>query len=363
MDRKRLLTGDRPTGKLHLGHYVGSIANRVQLQREYESFFLIADLHMLTTKNAREDIDQVRDNACQMVLDVLAAGIDPAICTFYLQSAIPEVSEIYTYLQSLITVPRLERIPSLKDMARAANKEEMPFSLLGYPVLQAADILCVRSHIVPVGRDNASHVEVTREIARRFNFLYGDVLPVPDLLVGEVPTLVGTDGQEKMSKSLNNAIFLSDDAKTVRKRVFSMYTDPNRIHAHVPGTVEGNPVFVYHDVFNSDKAQVEDFKARYRQGTIGDVEIKDALTDAINAFLEPMRERRAKYENDSGYIEELIYSGTERTRREVQATLFEMKKAMGMTGIWNRIRRKVEQRQKTQQKQQAAAAEHAQETP
>jgi tryptophanyl-tRNA synthetase len=226
MPNKRMLTGDRPTGKLHVGHWVGSIKNRVELQHRYESFFIIADLHMLTTKNSKEDIAEVSNNARQMVLDWLAAGIEPDGATCYLQSAIPEICEMNTIFQNLITVPRLERVPSLKEMARDAGKEEMPYGLLGYPVLQAADILCVKAHVVPVGKDNVPHVEVTREIARRFNNLYGPVFPEPDFLMAEVPTLVGTDGQGKMSKSLGNTIFLSDDEATVRKKVSNMYTDP-----------------------------------------------------------------------------------------------------------------------------------------
>ncbi|MGD8455952.1 MAG: tryptophan--tRNA ligase [Anaerolineales bacterium] len=338
--KKRLLTGDRPTGKLHLGHYVGSLKNRVSLQHEYESFFIIADLHMLTTKNSPEDIEQIDKNARQLVLDSIASGIDPEVATFYLQSGIPEIHEMYTLFQSLVTVSRLERMPSLKDMARAANIE-MPFGLLGYPVLQAADILCVRGELVPVGRDNIAHVEVTREIARRFNFLYGETLPVPEGMVGEVPTLVGTDGQAKMSKSLDNAIFLSDTPKEVEKKVRGMYTDPNRISADVPGTVEGNPVFIYHDAFNPDKEEIEDLKTRYRAGKVGDVEVKEKLTAALNHFLEPIHERRQKYEV-SGLVEEIIFKGTQRAREETQQTLFAMKKAMGLTGVWNRIRRKAE---------------------
>jgi tryptophanyl-tRNA synthetase len=342
----RLLTGDRPTGKLHLGHYVGSLANRVRLQHTYECFFIIADLHMLTTKNTKEDIAETAENARHLVLDSLAAGIEPAHATFYLQSAIPEVCEINTIFQNLTTVPRLERIPSLKEMARDARKEEMPYGLLGYPVLQAADILCVRAHIVPVGKDNASHVEVTREIARRFNGLYGEVFPIPELLVGDVPTLVGTDGQAKMSKSIGNTIFLSDDAATVRRKVLSMYTDPARVRADIPGTVEGNPVFIYHDVFNTHSDEVEDLKRRYRLGTVGDVEVKERLVEAINAFLQPMRERRAAYEGDRGYVESLIVEGTARTRDEVVATLREMRSAMGLSSSWNRIRRRAEERSK-----------------
>ncbi|HWP49146.1 MAG TPA: tryptophan--tRNA ligase [Candidatus Limnocylindrales bacterium] len=338
MEKKRILTGDRPTGKLHLGHYVGTLANRIRLQYEYESFFIIADLHMLTTRNAPEDIAQSAQNIRDLVLDSLAAGIDPAVATFYIQSAVPEVCELYTLFQNLITVPRLERLPSLKEMARDANKEEMPFGLLGYPVLQAADILCVRAHLVPVGKDNIAHVEVTREIARRFNHLYGEVFPIPEGLVGEVPTLVGTDGQTKMSKSLGNAIFLSDDAQTVRKKVFSMYTDPARIRADIPGRVEGNPVFIYHDTFNPNKEEVEDLKTRYRQGRVGDWEVKEKLARALNQFLEPIRERRAFYENQPGFIEEIIYKGTLRVRGEAKATLQAARKAMGLTQVWDQFK-------------------------
>ena len=251
MERKRILTGDRPTGKLHLGHYVGSLRNRVRLQDEYECFFIIADLHTLTTKPEKENIEALADNVRSAALDYLACGIDPAKSVIYLQSAVPEVCELAVLFDNLITVPRLSRVPSLKEMAQGAGIEEMPFGLLGYPVLQAGDILMPRAHLVPVGKDNVAHVEVTREIARRFNFLYGETFPVPDVLVSEVGSLVGTDGNAKMSKSLGNAIYLSDDAKTVAKKVMGMYTDPKRVSADIPGTVEGNPVFDYHDAFNS----------------------------------------------------------------------------------------------------------------
>jgi tryptophanyl-tRNA synthetase len=344
--RKRMLTGDRPTGQLHLGHFVGSIENRIRLQTEYEAFFIIADLHMLTTSNTRAAIDQVSANARDMVLDQLSAGIDPEKATFYLQSAIPEVSELNTLFQNLVTVPRLERVPSLKDMARAAGKDEMPYGLLGYPVLQAADILCVKGDVVPVGKDNHAHVEVTREIARRFNHLYGEVFPIPELVISEITTLVGTDGQAKMSKSLGNTILLSDDAETVRRKVRGMYTDPNRIRADVPGRVEGNPVFLYHDAFNTDQGEVADLKERYRAGRVGDVEVKEKLAVALNAFLEPMRERRAYYESRPGYVDEIIVDGTERTRAEVRVVTAEVKKAMGITGTYNQLRRKAEQARK-----------------
>jgi tryptophanyl-tRNA synthetase len=343
MDRKRILTGDRPTGKLHIGHYVGSLANRVRLQDEYECFFIIADLHTLTTKPEKENIALLADNVRSAVLDYLACGIDPAKSVIYLQSAVPEVCELAVLFDNLITVPRLSRVPSLKEMAQGAGIEEMPFGLLGYPVLQAADILLPRAHLVPVGKDNVAHVEVTREIARRFNYLYGETFPVPDVLASEYGSLVGLDGGAKMSKSLNNAIFLSDDAKTVTRRVMSMYTDPKRVSADIPGTVEGNPVFEYHDAFNPDKAQVEDLKARYRAGKVGDVEVKEKLAKALNDFLDPIRERRAKYESTSGLADEVVYDGTMRMRQEARETLVLAKKAMGLSAVWNRISRKAEE--------------------
>ncbi len=342
MERKRILTGDRPTGKLHLGHYVGSLANRVRLQDEYDCFFIIADLHTLTTKPEKDNIEGLADNVRSAVLDYLACGIDPARSVIYLQSAVPEVVELSLFFQNLVTVPRLSRIPSLKDMARGAGLDEMPFGLLGYPVLQAADILLPRAHLVPVGKDNVAHVELTREIARRFNNLYGEVFPVPDVMEGEFGSLVGLDGNAKMSKSLNNAIFLSDDEKTVHKRVMSMYTDPKRVSADVPGTVEGNPVFQYHDAFNPDKAEVEDLKSRYRAGKVGDVEVKEKLAKALNAFLDPLRERRSRYEARSGLADEVVYDGTLRMREEARATLTAAKKAMGLSAVWNRISRKAE---------------------
>ena len=344
-EKKRILTGDRTTGKLHLGHYIGSHRHRLAFQDEYECFFLLADLHMLTTKPDKESIVQSAENARMIVMDHLAIGIDPQKVTFCLQSAIHETYELQLLISSLVTVERLQQLPTLKDMASAVGFEQMPYNLLGYPVLQSADIMLPRAHLVPVGKDNESHVEITRQIARRFNNAYGEVFPLPDAyVVGGV--LPGTDGNVKMGKSLNNAIFLSDDATTVRKRVTSMYTDPNRTSADVPGTVEGNPVFAYHDFFNPNKEEVEDLKARYRTGKVGDVEVKEKLTIALNNFLEPTRERRAFYESQTGFVDELIYEGTLRAREEAKATLIETKKAMGLTGVWNKISRGAEKRRK-----------------
>jgi tryptophanyl-tRNA synthetase len=318
---------------MHLGHYVGSLQNRIRLQEEYENFFIIADLHTITTRPEKENLLALGEYIHEMVLDYLSAGIDPEQSVIFLQSAVPETFELNLIFEMLVTVPRLERLPSLKDMARAANLESMPFGLLGYPVLQAADILLPRSTLVPVGKDNEAHVEISREIARKFNRLYGEVFPIPEAMIGDVPTLVGTDGQAKMSKSLNNAILLADDVKTVEEKVMGMYTDPKRIRADIPGTVEGNPVFIYHDAFNPNKQEVDDLKARYRKGKVGDVEVKRKLAKAINQFLEPLRERRAYYMQDPGMIDEILASGVKRMREEAKATMTEVHKAMGMFRI------------------------------
>lgn len=348
--KKRILTGDRPTGKLHLGHYVGSIANRVRLQNDYDCFFIIADLHTLTTKPEKQNIEELADNVRQMVLDYLACGIDPVKSVIYLQSAVPEVAELSLYFTDLVTVPRLQRIPSIKDMAKNAGLSELPLGLLGYPVLQSADILLPRANLVPVGKDNESHVELTREIAKRFNFMYGETFPLPDVMVSDFGSLVGTDGDAKMSKSLNNAIFLSDDEKTVQKKVNGMFTDPNRTSADIPGKVEGNPVFIYHDAFNPDKEEIQDLKDRYRTGKVGDVEVKQKLAKALNGFLDPIRERRAHFEKQSGLVDEIIYNGTVRMREEARETLSLAKKAMGLSSVWNRISRKAEETRKKREK-------------
>lgn len=331
MAKKRVLTGDRPTGRLHLGHWVGSIQNRVRLQDEMECFFIIADLHMLTTKPEKENLDRVPDRIREMVLDYLSLGIDPDRSTIFVQSAVPETAQLNLIFEMLVTLPRLERLPTIKDMAQAADLDVLPFGLVGYPVLQAADILLPRAHVVPVGKDNLSHVEVTREIARRFNHLYGDVFPEPEPLLSGEAVLPGIDGQNKMSKSLGNAILLSDDEETVTQKVMKMYTDPNRVRADIPGTVEGNPVFSYHDQFNHDSDEVDDLKDRYRTGNVGDVEVKRKLVRALNAFLEPFRERRAELEARSGLVEEILREGNERARASARQTMEAVHAAMGMT--------------------------------
>lgn len=339
--KKRILTGDRPTGLLHLGHYVGSLQNRVALQDKYECYFIIADLHLLTTKPVKEEILKTREHIHEMVLDYLACGIDPTKSLIYLQSACPAVYEMNLIFEMLVSVNRLSGLPSIKEMARNAHldPENVPFGLIGYPVLQAADILMGRADFVPVGKDNEAHIELCRDIARRFNQLYGEVLPMPAAILGEIPTLIGTDGKGKMSKSANNCIFLSDDAKMVEKKVRSMYTDPNRVHAHIAGTVEGNPVFAFHDAFNRNKAEVAELKALYREGKIGDVVVKDALVTALNAFLDPIRDRRKIYSGQKGLVEKIIYEGTQKMIEISNQTLKEMKSAMGLSGTWNKISR------------------------
>ena len=328
--KPRLLTGDRPTGRLHLGHYVGSLLNRVRLQHTHEAFFIIADLHTLTTRPEREHIRELPAIIHDIVLDYLAVGIDPDISHIFVQSGVPETYELNLLFEMLVTVPRLERLPSLKDMARDANLDTMPFGLLGYPVLQAADILLPRANVVPVGKDNQAHVEIAREIARRFNSLYGAVFPEPELILGEVATLVGADGNAKMSKSLGNAIFLSDEAAAVEAKVRSMYTDPQRLRATDPGTVQGNPVFAYHDAFNPDPAEVEDLKQRYRTGRVGDVEVKARLARVINAFLDPIRERRRELAARPGRVREILRAGTAQARAAAGETMRLVRAAAGL---------------------------------
>jgi tryptophanyl-tRNA synthetase len=331
LPRRRILTGDRPTGRLHLGHWVGSVQNRVRLQDEYECFFILADLHTLTTRPDRAAIAEVPENIRQTVLDYLACGIDPERSTIFVQSAVPETAELNLIFEMLVSLPRLERLPSIKEMADAANLDVLPFGLVGYPVLQAADILLPRADCVPVGRDNVPHVEITREIARRFNFLYGEVFSEPEAMVSDVPSLPGITGMQKMSKSMGNAILLSDPSDVVRERVMRMYTDPNRVRADIPGKVEGNPVFIYHDAFNTNVAEVDDLKERYRQGRVGDVEVKKKLVAAIEAFLEPIRERRAAFESTPRIVDEILHGGNERAREVADETMRHVREAMGLT--------------------------------
>jgi tryptophanyl-tRNA synthetase len=329
--RRRVLTGDRPTGRLHLGHWVGSLQNRVRLQEDHDCFFIIADYHTLTTRPDKEALTEIPGNIRQMVLDYLAVGIDPERSTIFVQSAVPETAELHLLLEMLVSLPRLERIPTIREMAQAAHLDVLPFGLVSYPVLQAADILLARGELVPVGRDNLPHVEVARELARRFNHLYGEVFPEPEPLLSDTPVLPGIYGEQKMSKSLGNAILLSDTPQTVHARVMQMYTDPARVRADIPGRVEGNPVFIYHDIFNPDKAEVEELKERYRKGRVGDVEVKTKLARALNAFLEPIRERRAALERDPTLVDDILREGNRVMRAIAAETMERAREAMGLT--------------------------------
>lgn len=324
---KRMLTGDRPTGALHLGHYVGSLKMRVDLQDQIETFVLIADLHVLTTRT--HDLEEIGRNIRECVLDYLSVGIDPEKTTVYLQSLVPEVLELFWLFMPLVGVGRAQRIPTLKEQVRDLQLEGATMALLSYPVLQSADILMVKGDVVPVGKDQSSHIELTREIARRFNQTYAEVLPEPDAHITSV--LIGTDGQAKASKSIGNVIMLSDTPEDVETKVRAMYTDPNRVRADIPGRVEGNPVFIYHDHFNDNREEVEDLKERYLKGAVGDVEVKKKLAAAINRFLEPIRDRRAQAEAKKGYVEEIIEAGSHRARDEAIKTLGECREAMGLT--------------------------------
>jgi tryptophanyl-tRNA synthetase len=328
--KKRILTGDRPTGRLHLGHYIGTLKNRVALQDQYDCFFIIADLHTLTTSPTKDKIKTINQNIQDLILDYLSVGIDPQKSVIYRQSLVPEVAYLSLLFSMLTTVPRCQRVPTLKEVMHDLHIQKPSLGLLTYPVLQAADILMVKGDLVPVGKDQESHVELTREIAKTFNRSYSPIFPIPRALVGEGGTLPGTDGQSKMSKSLENCIYLSDDQKTVEKKVMSMYTDPSRIHATDPGKVEGNPVFTYLDAFDPQKSELKDLKTRYETGKIGDVELKKRLASVLNTFLAPLRKKRSLYENQPKLIEKILKDGTQKARTEAQKTLKQALLSMGL---------------------------------
>jgi len=325
--KKRILTGDRPTGRLHLGHYVGSLSNRVKLQDQYDCYILIADAQALTDHFEHPDI--LKENIREVVKDYLSVGIDPEKSTIFVQSMIPEIAELAVFYLNLVTVARLQRNPTVKDeMQQKGFEQNLPAGFLVYPVHQAADITAFKADLVPVGKDQLPMIEQTNEIVRRFNKLYKKVLVEPEALVGDFARLPGTDGQAKMSKSIGNCIYLSDDAEVVKKKIMRMYTDPTRLRATDPGHVEGNPVFTYHDAFNPNKAEVDDLKDRYRKGTVGDVEVKKCLIEALNHFLEPLRERRAQYEQDEKKIDEIIIEGTRAARAVARETMAQVRSAM-----------------------------------
>ncbi len=348
MHKPRILTGDTPTGRLHLGHWVGSIENRVALQDEYDCYFIIANIQAFTTRMDRPA--EVHSNVLEVAMDYLAAGIDPKKSTIFIQSEIPAIAELTVFISMLVPYARVMRNPTVKDEIRDKGLgDNYPFGFLLYPISNAADILVFRPEIVPVGEDQAPHLELTREIARKFNQMYcgvdphtedkdyiakGGLFPISEMRLGRTHRLVGLGGPGadgsllKMSKSLNNAIFLSDDPDTIKKKVMSMYTDPHRLKATDPGTVENNPLWIFHETFNQDTAWVQEAQERYRQGTIGDVECKKRLIDVLVALIEPFRARRAVFEKDPAQVLEILKKGTEKANAVAEETLLLAKKAM-----------------------------------
>ncbi len=323
-NKKRILTGDRPTGNLHLGHYVGSLANRVKLQKEYDSFIIIADVQALTTHWEKDE--NLAENIYTITLDYLASGIDPEISTIFIQSMIPELCELTMYFSLYTSVNVLRHNPTIKSEAAQHGFKDMTYGFLGYPVSQTADIAIFKAHLVPVGEDQIPHLELARKIVRRFNDLYQPVLIEPDTLVGDVPRLVGLDGKAKMSKSLNNAIFLADSPETLKSKIRSAVTDPARIRKNDPGHPDICTIFQYQQVFNP--AEVEEIEVNCRQGSIGCADCKNVLFNQLNELLTPMRERRNKYANNMPLVTEILYEGTKKARTVAQDTMREVREAM-----------------------------------
>ena len=316
----------RPTGKLHLGHLVGALSNWAELQERYDCFYFVADWHALTSEYA--STQGLTSYAYDNIADGIAAGLDPERCTLFVQSMVPEHAELYLLLSMVVPIPWLERVPTYKEQIEQLSEKDLStVGFLGYPLLQSADIIMYDAQYVPVGEDQVPHLELTREVVRRFHNFYGHVFVEPQPLLTHFPRLPGLDNR-KMSKSYGNAIDLADDAGTVRKKVMRMYTDPKRIRADIPGSVEGNPVFLYHDAFNPDAGEVADLKARYRAGTVGDVEVKDKLAKALNAVLEPMRARRAELLARPGHIHEILVEGSRRARAIAAETMGRVRDAM-----------------------------------
>lgn len=322
--RKRILTGDRPTGPLHLGHYVGSLENRVKLQHEYDTFIIIADVQALSTNF--EHPEKLKKDIKQVTSDYLAVGIDPDVSTIFIQSLVPEIVELSTYYSMFVSVNTLRHNPTIKTEAKERHYKELMYGFLGYPVSQAADISIFKAHLVPVGQDQVPHIELTRKIVRRFNELYAPVLIEPEALVGDCARLIGLDGSSKMSKSLSNAIYLSDSPKTVEEKVRSAITDPARIHATDLGHPEVCTVFSYQKIFN--KNFVDELRQVCQAGTIGCVECKKRLTRTIESLLEPIRARRQKYEKDPVLIDDILLDGTKKARDVAQKTMEEVRGAM-----------------------------------
>jgi len=326
--RRRVVSGMRPTGRLHLGHLVGALQNYVRLQAEYDCFYFVADWHALTSDYA--NTAPIVENALDNVADWIGAGVDPDQSTLFVQSMVPEHAELYLLLQMVTPIPWLERVPTYKEQIdQLADRDLSSIGFLGYPLLQTADVIIYNAHFVPVGEDQVPHLELSREVVRRFHNFYGEVFVEPQPLLTPTPRLPGLDNR-KMSKSYGNTIDLSDTPEDVVRKVRQMYTDPKRIRADIPGTVEGNPVFVYHDAFNPDRDQVEDLKTRYRAGKVGDVEVKTKLAAAINGVLEPIRARRAAALARPGYLREVLESGSARAREVAGKTMDRVRAAVNL---------------------------------
>ncbi len=329
MERKKIiLTGDRPTGPLHLGHYVGSLKNRVELQASCTQFVMIADVQALT--DHYEHPQKVRENVLQVALDYLAVGIDPEQTTIFIQSLIPQIPELTLYYLNLVTWNRLKHNPTVKqEIVQKGYGESVPAGFMVYPVSQAADITVVKADLVPVGEDQLPMIEQTNEIVRHFNRIYQkEVLVEAQALIPKMARLPGTDGKAKMSKSLGNCIYLGDSADVVSKKVKGMYTDPGHLKVEDPGKVEGNPVFTYLDAFDPDTAAVEELKAHYQRGGLGDSIVKKRLNDVLQTFLEPVRQRRETYAKDPQAVMQMIRKGTEKTVHIAERTLLEVRQAM-----------------------------------
>jgi len=326
MPKARVVSGMRPTGRLHIGHLVGALKNWAALQDQYDCLYFVADWHALTSEFA--NTQPLVGNALDNVADWIAAGVDPERSTIFIQSLVPEHAELSLLLSMVVPVPWLERVPTYKEQReQITDKDLSNVGFLNYPLLQTADIAMYDGRFVPVGDDQVAHLELSREAVRRFNQFYGDVLIEPQPLLTSVPRLVGLDNR-KMSKSYGNTIDLNDNAEAVTQKVRQMYTDPKRIRADIPGTVEGNPVFMYHDAFNADTAEVDDLKARYRAGKVGDVEVKTKLAKAINAVLDPMRERRQALLAKPGYVKDIAVEGSRTARAIAQTTMERVRDAV-----------------------------------
>ncbi len=328
MSKKIILTGDRPTGHLHIGHYVGSLQNRVKLQNEYDQFILIADLQALTDNAENPEI--LGKNIIEVTLDYLAVGIDPKVSTIFIQSQIPELTELTFYFLNLVTVPRLQRNPTVKNEIKQKNfGTGIPVGFFIYPISQAADITLFKANLVPVGTDQLPMIEQTNDIVKKFNNIYKPVFPIAKGLVPkDAGRLPGIDGKAKMGKSLGNAIYLSDDADTINKKVMGMFTDPDHLRVEDPGKIEGNTVFTYLDHFSTDKKMVAELKEHYQRGGLGDVKVKKYLNEVLQEILKPIREKRENFAKDPAEIKNIIKQGTEKARQVATKTIKEVREAM-----------------------------------